>query len=70
MDARSSRHPTEQSLNLYSLGRLDDRSAEAVRVHLEECGECRQRVAEMSADSFLDRVRDAQRGMDEAGTLA
>ena len=34
--------------------------AEAVNTHLEQCPDCRKRVAEMSADSFLGRVRDAQ----------
>ena len=54
-------HPTDQTLSSYGLGKLDDRSAEAVNEHLEECPDCRKRVAEMSADSFLDRVRDAQK---------
>ena len=62
MDASSALHPTDQTLGSYGLGRLDDRSAEAVNKHLEECPDCRQRVAETSADSFLDRVRDAQKG--------
>jgi eukaryotic-like serine/threonine-protein kinase len=54
-------HPTDQTLNSYGLGKLDDGSAEAVNQHLEHCPDCRQRVAEMSADSFLGRIRDAQK---------
>src|ERR1019366_9472548 len=29
----------------------------------EQCPDCRKRVAEMSADSFLGRIRDAQKGL-------
>ena len=61
MDAAPSLHPTDQTLSSYGLGKLDDESAEAVNKHLEECRDCRKRVAEMSADSFLGRVRDAQK---------
>ncbi len=61
MDAAQSLHPTDQTLSSYGLGKLDDRAAEAVNEHLMECSDCRKRVAEMSADSFLQRVRDAQK---------
>jgi Protein kinase domain len=54
-------HPTDQTLSSYGFGKLDDGSAEAVNQHLEHCPICRQRVAEMSADSFLGRIRDAQK---------
>jgi serine/threonine protein kinase len=62
-------HPTDQTLSSYGLGKLDDPSAEAVNKHLEACPDCRKRVAEMSSDSFLDRVRDAQKqgGPSQAG---
>ena len=60
MDAAPSLHPTDQTLSSFGLGKLDDRSAEAVNQHLEECSDCRKRVSEMSSDSFLDRVRVAQ----------
>ena len=60
MDAHPATHPTDQTLNSYGLGKLDDRLAEAVNRHLEECPDCRQRVAQMSADSFLGRIREAQ----------
>jgi anti-sigma factor RsiW len=55
-------HPTDQTLSSYGLGKLDDHSAEAVNQHLEGCPDCRERVAELSSDSFLDRVRGAQKG--------
>jgi serine/threonine protein kinase len=66
MDAAQSLHPTDQILRSYGLGKLDDRSAEAVNEHLMECSDCRKRVAEMSADSFLQRVRDAQKRTDKS----
>ncbi len=62
MSATPPIHPSEQTLSSYGLGKLDDGSAEAVDEHLEQCPVCRKRVAEMSADSFLGRVRDAQAG--------
>jgi formylglycine-generating enzyme required for sulfatase activity/serine/threonine protein kinase len=68
MDAAQSLHPTDQTLRSYGLGKLDDRSAEAVNDHLMECSDCRKRVAEMSADSFLQRVRDARKPSDESAS--
>ncbi len=60
MDADPSLHPTDRDLRSYGLGRLDESSSAAVHEHLAGCLDCRRRVGEMSADSFLDRVRDAQ----------
>jgi anti-sigma factor RsiW len=60
MNAPPSIHPTDQTLHAYGLGQLDDASAEAVNQHLEGCPDCRQRVAALSSDSFLGRLRDAQ----------
>ena len=59
-------HPTDQILSSYGLGKLDHGSAEAVNQHLEQCPDCRKRVAEMSADSFLGRIRDAQKPSDNS----
>jgi serine/threonine protein kinase len=59
MDAHAVLHPTEQTLSSFALGKLDDASSEAVNTHLEQCPDCRQRAGEMSADSFLERVRGA-----------
>jgi len=61
MNTPPSIHPSEHTLSFYGLGKLDDGSAEVVNQHLERCPDCRQRVADMSADSFLDRVRDTQK---------
>jgi hypothetical protein len=60
MDAASSGHPTRQVLSSFGLGKLSEALAGIVQEHLERCPDCRRRVAEMSADSFLARVRDAQ----------
>jgi formylglycine-generating enzyme required for sulfatase activity len=60
MDAHPAVHPTDETLSSYGLGKLDDTSAEAVNQHLEQCSDCRKRVAEMSADSFLGRIRGVQ----------
>jgi hypothetical protein len=58
MEARPALHPTDQTLHVYGLGRLDDASAESVNQHLEDCPDCRQRVAGLSADRFLGRPPD------------
>jgi formylglycine-generating enzyme required for sulfatase activity/serine/threonine protein kinase len=70
MDAAQSTHPTDQTLSSFALGRLDDRSAQAVNEHLMECSDCRKRAAEMSADSFLQKVRDAQKPSSESAPRA
>ena len=46
MDAHRALHPTDQTLSSYGLGKLDDGSGDAVNQHLEQCLDCRQRVAE------------------------
>jgi serine/threonine protein kinase len=60
MGATVAVHPTDLTLQSYGLGKLDDASAESVNKHLEACADCQRRVAEMSSDSFLGRLRDAQ----------
>jgi serine/threonine protein kinase len=60
MDGAPLHHPTGDTLSSYGLGKLDEFTAQAVSMHLEHCPECRRQVSELSADSFLDRVRDAQ----------
>ncbi len=60
MDATAAAHPTDQILQSYGLGKLDDALAQTVNIHLESCPACRRRVAEMSSDSFLGRLRNAQ----------
>jgi serine/threonine protein kinase len=60
MNASPSLHPTDQTLHSFALGKLDDMLVEAVHKHLEDCPDCRRRAAEVTSDSFLGRLRDAQ----------
>ncbi len=59
MGANDVVHPSGQTLQSYGLGKLDDASAESVNNHLSSCPDCQRRVAEMSSDSFLGRLRGA-----------
>src|SRR5579863_8667919 len=53
-------HPADETLVSYGLGKLDDTLAESVGKHLERCDPCRNRVAELSSDSFLGRLQEAK----------
>jgi serine/threonine protein kinase len=61
VDTHEAPHPTDRTLSSYGLGKLDDRSADVVNKLPEQCADCRKRVAEMSPDSFLGRIREAQK---------
>src|SRR5437764_14905596 len=60
MAAPAAVHPTEQTLQSYGLGKLDELLAEAVGKHLEACDSCRGRVAEVTSDTFVGRLQGAQ----------
>ncbi len=60
MGAAAPVHPSDRTLRSFGLGKLDDASAESVSDHLERCTDCRRRVTELSSDSFLGRLREAQ----------
>jgi serine/threonine protein kinase/WD40 repeat protein len=49
--------PPESMLSDFGLGKLDAANAETVSQHLETCDDCRQRVANLSGDSFVNRLR-------------
>ncbi len=55
-------HPTPQELTAFGLGKLPERAAAVVAAHLGVCPDCRQAVAGVLPDSFLDKVRDASPG--------
>jgi formylglycine-generating enzyme required for sulfatase activity/serine/threonine protein kinase len=59
MNAPPPPHPTDQVLYDYGVGKLGDPAASEVDLHLEACPACRQRVSELSGDSFVGRLRDA-----------
>jgi serine/threonine protein kinase len=59
MDASLESYPSDHALSFFALGKLDDRSSRAVETHLKQCEGCRRRVAEISADSFVRRLRGA-----------
>ncbi len=59
MESKPALHPADETLVSYGLGKLDDTVAAQVHKHLEQCQPCRQRVAELSSDSFLNRLRAA-----------
>jgi len=61
-------HPTDQMLQAYGLGKLDEPTAESVNRHIESCPSCQRRVAEMSPDSFLGRLRGAQESPEMSAT--
>ena len=58
MDATAPPHPADRTLRAYGLGKLDDPSDEAVNRHLDACPDCCRRVAGLSPDSFLARLRE------------
>jgi serine/threonine protein kinase len=60
MGAAASGHPTDQTLRSYGLGMLDDTSADSVIKHLKSCALCQRRVAEVTSDTFLGRLRENQ----------
>jgi WD40 repeat protein len=53
-------HPTARALALFGHGKLSAAQAASVAAHLEICADCRQHVAGLAADSFLDKVRAAK----------
>ncbi|HUE14203.1 MAG TPA: SUMF1/EgtB/PvdO family nonheme iron enzyme [Planctomycetaceae bacterium] len=60
MERQASVHPADETLVSYGLGKLDETLAESVNKHLEQCDPCRQRVAQLSSDSFVGRLREAR----------
>src|SRR4051794_9988176 len=68
MGAIAAVHPTDQILQSYGLGKLDDASSVSVSKHLEGCDSCQRRVAELSSDDFLGRLRNAQIKPDKSAT--
>lgn len=71
MKAANANCPAASLLSDFGLGKLDPASAETVARHLENCVDCRQKVAELPGDGFIDRLRDALgRELDDAPASA
>ena len=60
------KHPTDNDLAAFGLGKLLGPTADTVVAHLETCVDCRRTVASLSADSFLGRSKDAAAGRSPA----
>jgi len=67
MNAAPGKHPAREILQAFGLGKLDDASSTQVSQHLETCVDCKRQVAELSGDSLLDKLRQAN---SPAGTPA
>ncbi len=52
-------HPSDEQLSHYGMGKLAGAASETVEAHITTCDDCRQRVAELSSDGFLDRLKRA-----------
>jgi serine/threonine protein kinase len=67
MNAKTITCPPKEMLVDFGLGRLVLANAETISIHLEACAVCRQFVATISGDDFIDRLRNAQTGSQFAG---
>ena len=53
------KHPSDEELAAFGLGKLLGSSADTVVAHLETCVDCRRAVASLFADSFIGRIQAA-----------
>jgi serine/threonine protein kinase/formylglycine-generating enzyme required for sulfatase activity len=70
MAASGSDHPSDEILQGYGVGKLSGDLADSVLSHLENCDDCRRRVAELSADRSRGRLREAQARPDSPPSAA
>lgn len=57
-------HPADETLGNYRSGRLEERGASAVRMHLDLCEECRRRLAAIPSEHDPHTTRDAVEATD------
>ncbi len=57
MDAPCSLHPTDQTLDAFGSGQLDDVLAGEIRLHLQQCPDCRKRALDLSSVGFARQFR-------------
>src|SRR5690348_11641282 len=62
MEAGSVVHPSIETLRALALGKLDDSTASVVLNHLDNCPDCRTKVAAAANDDVLNRLRNAHAG--------
>jgi anti-sigma factor RsiW len=62
----ASRHISDDDLELYALGRLDESDAAPVEEHLLTCAECRERLAQW--DEYARAMRAATRAFHDRRT--
>ena len=60
MSAQTAACPARTVLADYGLGKLDEPNSDTISQHLETCVDCRQIVANLSADSLLDLLRQGK----------
>src|SRR5947209_15820371 len=58
-DSRT-KHPSQQQLADYGLGKLPPAALAAIHAHLTDCEPCRRQVEEQLPDSFIGQLRGAQ----------
>jgi serine/threonine protein kinase len=51
--------PDAATLREFGLGKLDGATAETISQHLDSCVDCREKVANLSSDGFIDLLRAA-----------
>jgi formylglycine-generating enzyme required for sulfatase activity/serine/threonine protein kinase len=56
MESRAATHPSDETLSLFALGKIDDRAAETVGQHLAKCADCRRRAAELSSIRSVEQT--------------
>ncbi|HET6881219.1 MAG TPA: family 16 glycoside hydrolase, partial [Pirellulales bacterium] len=59
MNLLDTKCPPDSVLSDFGLGKLDAAQADTIGRHIETCADCRQRVAGISGDSFVGRLRHA-----------
>jgi hypothetical protein len=68
MSTTDGAHPTEQDIELYSMGRLPEHAAAHMEEHLLLCGACRERLDE--ADEFVAAMQGALRELNTSRVAA
>ncbi len=60
MDVPTKLHPSVQTIRTFKSGQLDEISAHVVKLHLEQCDDCRRHLGDLAADGFPNRASSTQ----------